>query len=310
MNDHARASELLPWMVNGRIEPADGRWLNGHLEQCSSCRVELETQWRIRDAITREPTVEFAPQASFNRLWKRIEAGGPDTAPEVATVAPLPLGNQVAYPRFGRGLRPWVRATMAAQAAAILVLCGVLWLRPLAPAYRTVTDATPGPSATGTVIKVIFDDQVRLADVKEILAGADLVVASGPSGGGVYALAPRDLKSQATVSAAAARLRADPRVPFADGRRAVAPGAAVCVARSLSSHSGLCSWLPAPAAVAPRGFVPQRWRPQRKPTQKISLCSRSTTSLTGLPPVLAAPGAATAALPMASVTAPDARCAR
>lgn len=216
MNDHARASDLLPWMVNGRIESAEARWLTGHLEQCSSCRYELEAQRRIRDAITREPTVEFAPQASFNRLWKRIEAEGADTAPKAATPPPLPVGEQVRHSSFGRGLRPWVRATMAAQAAAILVLCGVLWLRPQAPAYRTVTDATPGPIASGMVIKVIFDDQVRLADVKEILAGGDLVVASGPSEGGVYALVPRDLKSQATVPVAAARLRADPRVRFAE----------------------------------------------------------------------------------------------
>jgi hypothetical protein len=216
MNDHARASELLPWMVNGRIESADARWLNGHLEHCSACRDEFEAQRRIRDAITREPTVEFAPQASFNRLWKQIEAEGADIAPRVATVARLPVGDPVEHSRFGRGLSPWVRATMVAQAAAILVLCGVLWLRPTAPAYRTVTEAAPAPIVTGTVIKVIFDDQVRLADVKEILAGGDLVVASGPSEGGVYALVPRDLKSQAAVPAAAARLRADPRVRFAE----------------------------------------------------------------------------------------------
>ena len=216
MNEHERASALLTWMVNGRIESADARWLNEHLENCGACRSELAAQRRIRDALTREPTVEFAPQASFNRLWKRIEAEASDAAPHAPAAAGAPIRDRESLRPTRSGLRPWVRATLAAQAAAILVLCGVLWQRPPSADYRTVTDAAPGPIASGPVIKVIFDDQVRLADVKEMLAGAELVVATGPSEAGVYALVPRDAKSKTTVPAALTRLRADPRVRFAE----------------------------------------------------------------------------------------------
>jgi hypothetical protein len=215
MNEHARACELMPWMVNGRIEATEARWLSEHLGHCADCRSELAAQRRIRDALTREPTVEFAPQTSFNRLWNRIEA-------EAAGATPQSVGNST--PRNERraedltrgGLRPWTRATLAAQAAAILVLCGVLWLRPDRDSYRTVTESTPAPTVSGPVIKAIFDDQVRLADLKEILAGAGLVVAAGPSEAGVYTLVTRDAKSQEMAPAAAARLRADPRVRFAE----------------------------------------------------------------------------------------------
>ncbi len=217
MNEHARASELLPWMVNGRIEASESRWLSEHLEQCDTCHSELMAQRRIRDALTREPTVEFAPQASFNRLWKRIEA-------EAAGMTPLESGPAAAAPgaqpplvlRTRSAVRPWVRATLAAQAAAILVLCGVLWMRPAPTSYRTVTDAVATPRAGGTVIKAIFSDRARLADVKEILAGAGLVVVAGPSEAGVFALVPRDSGAPADVPAAVARLRADPRVRFAE----------------------------------------------------------------------------------------------
>jgi anti-sigma factor RsiW len=216
MNEHVRASELLPWMVNGRIEATEARWLAGHLEHCEACRTELAAQRRIREALTREPTVEFAPQASFNRLWKRIEAEAGDVRPRAPRPASaLPNTRPVVTPIRGR-VRPWVRATLAAQAAAILVLCGVLWLRPGANAYRTVTDAAPAPSVSGAVIKAIFSDQVRLADVKEILASAGLAVAAGPSEAGVYTLVPRDSSLQSLVPSAAARLRADPRVRFAE----------------------------------------------------------------------------------------------
>jgi anti-sigma factor RsiW len=216
MNEHAHASELLPWMVNGRIEATEARWLNDHLEHCDACRSELVAQRRIRNALTREPTVEFAPQASFNRLWKRIEAEAAGITPQAPNAAAEPRSAPPLVAPIRGGVRPWVRVTLAAQAAAILVLCGVLWLRPDPVAYRTVTDAAPGPSASGTVIKAIFSDQVRLADVKEILAGAGLVVVSGPSEAGVYALVPRDARAQSQVPAAVARLHADPRVRFAE----------------------------------------------------------------------------------------------
>ena len=213
MNDHARASELLVWMINGRIEPADSRWLSEHLDGCASCRRELSVERRVRDAVAREPTVEFAPQASFNRLWERIEGERDMVAPETpATVAVA--ASDAATPRSRK--RSWIPLAMAAQAAVILLLCGVLWQRSTAPAYRTVTDSTPAPVATGAVVKAIFSDDVRLADVKEILASTGLVVVSGPSEAGVYALAPRDAHAGPVTQAAAARLRADPRVRFAE----------------------------------------------------------------------------------------------
>ena len=204
MSTHARAHELLPWIVNGRIDGDDAAWLNEHLADCAACRAELAAERRIREAITREPTVEFAPQSSFNCLWKRIEADAHEPPAEPPAATPRAIG------------RPWLRAVLAAQAAAILVLCGVLWQRPAASAYRTVTDAAPGPIVSGPVVKAIFDDRVRLADVKEILADSGLVIVSGPSEGGVYALVARDTHVRAISPATLERLRADPRVRFAE----------------------------------------------------------------------------------------------
>jgi hypothetical protein len=230
MNEHARAHGLLPWMVNGRIESSDTAWLEGHLAHCADCRAELAVQRRLRDAIAREPTVEFAPQASFNRLWKRIEADahGSQATPLAAAAGvgapPINLSASdghaksaaAALPVRTRSL-PWMRATLALQAAAIAVLCVALWRTvPAAPPYRTVTDMPAGPAVAGPVVKVIFDDQVRLADVKVILAASGLVVATGPSEAGVYTLVPRDAGVAEIPPASLALLRADPRVRFAE----------------------------------------------------------------------------------------------
>ena len=66
------------------------------------------------------------------------------------------------------------------------------------------------------MVKAIFDDQVRLADVKDILAASGLVVAAGPSEAGVYTLAPRDAQITDIPPATLERLRADPRVRFVE----------------------------------------------------------------------------------------------
>jgi anti-sigma factor RsiW len=204
MNEHNRANEMLSWMVNGTLAGPDAAWLDRHLETCAECRSELAVQRRIRDALSREPAVEFAPQAAFNRLWKRIEADGTEAAaPAVAAVADA-----------GRA-GAWLRGALAAQAAVILVLCAVLWQRPAPGTYRTVTDTAPAPLAGQEVVKAVFADEVRIADVKEILAATGLVVAAGPSEAGVYTLVARDAQVRAGSPATLARLRADPRVRFA-----------------------------------------------------------------------------------------------
>lgn len=213
MNEHARAHELLPWRVNGRIEGHDAAWLDGHLAQCDACRNELAAQQRVRDAIAREPTVEFAPQAAFNRLWKRIEADAHEGHEAQDAHGPH-HGTPPARPRSPR----WMRTALGLQAAAIAALCVALWRAPPAPApaYRTVTDAPVGATIGVPVVKAIFDDQVRLADVKDILAASGLVIAAGPSEAGVYTLVPRDAGVADIPPATLARLRSDPRVRFAE----------------------------------------------------------------------------------------------
>jgi hypothetical protein len=222
MNEHARASELLAWKVNGRIDHADAQWLDDHLARCAPCRAELKAEQRVRDAIAREPTVEFAPQASFNRLWERIES---ERAPTIEAMtdaddlpgraSPMAASTKAARTAWARV--PWLRLAVAAQAAVIVLLGALLWQRPAAaPAYRTVTDSGSGPVLSGGVIKAIFADQVRLGDVKEILQGAGLVVVTGPSEAGVYTLAPRDAAAPRVTPEMAARLRSDPRVRFAE----------------------------------------------------------------------------------------------
>lgn len=214
MTDHERAAELLTWQVIGRLSGDDLTWLNAHLEACAHCRAEQRVQRRIRDAVASQPVVEFAPQASFNRLWKQIESDASLDNPHVAS-APEASGSRPAAVRHGMR---WLQVLVAAQAAGIVLLGAALWQRQqyrVTPDYRTVTEQ-PATNAPVDEIKAIFADQVRLADVKEILAGTNLLVSSGPNAAGVYTLIGAESSSAAAAHAALARLRADPRVRFAE----------------------------------------------------------------------------------------------
>ncbi|HEX9472568.1 MAG TPA: zf-HC2 domain-containing protein [Steroidobacteraceae bacterium] len=215
MNEHDRAVEMLTWKVNGRLAGADADWLEAHLDGCSDCRRELAAEQAIRDAIVREPTVEFAPQASFNRLWARIEQEGREARPPASSAAGASRGDR----RSGWSAGRWTRAALASQAVLIALLGGALWRAAdgsRAPNYHTVTDAAPAAVTGQPVIKAIFDDQVRLNDVQDILAGTGLAVGSGPTAAGVYTLVAADATAAALTPATVARLRADPRVRFAE----------------------------------------------------------------------------------------------
>src|SRR5258708_19157006 len=159
MNEHDRAVEMLTWKVNGRLAGADADWLEAHLGGCSDCRRELAAEQAIRDAIVREPTVEFAPQASFNRLWARIEQEGREARPPASSAAGASRGNR----RSGWSAGRWTRAALASQAGLIALLGGALWRAAdggRAPNHHKVTDAAPAAVTSQAVIKAIFDCQV------------------------------------------------------------------------------------------------------------------------------------------------------
>ncbi len=310
MNEHARAAELLPWMVNGRIEVARGPLAQRSPRALRDLPQRAGAQRRIRDALTREPTVEFAPQASFNRLWKRIEAeaAGSDAVARWKSPTRQPSRSCDLYARrsaCGPGCAPrWPHRRRRFWCFA--ACCGG---DPTPTAYRTVTDAAPGPNADGPVIKAIFDDQVRLADVKEILADAGLVVASGPSEAGVYTLVPRDARSRGRCRAQqrdCAPIRVFDLPRSAHGRCAGHPSGCTAFA-SASPCSPACSQ-GAPAAPGPAAVRPMRRAPKLSAIPSNTSCSRLPTIRTRRPARPAAPAAATAATrTTSSVTAHGAR---
>ena len=71
-------------------------------------------------------------------------------------------------------------------------------------------------AASGPVIRLVFHTGVALQDVNALLRAVDAQVVAGPSEAGVYTIALKDRRATPDIDAALARLRADPRVLFAE----------------------------------------------------------------------------------------------
>ncbi len=197
MNEHATAWERIPWMVNGTLQGKPLKQLQEHLSGCAECRAEVALQSRMREVIAAQPVVELSPQASLNKLWSRI-----DTETRFQRTV-----SQHQPPRH----RWWLYAL----AAQWLLMAGIAWwLVQRSPAeYRTVTSP---PAVVQGELKVVFDEQMTLAEADTTIAGAGLVALSGPSPAGVFLLARDAQHRQSDLDAIVTQLRSLPRVRFAE----------------------------------------------------------------------------------------------
>jgi anti-sigma factor RsiW len=210
IQDHIE--DLIPWFVNDTLDAREQQRVTAHLEQCARCRAELSRQRRIRSAILQPGKVELAPQASFNKLWERISTDG--QAPATSSATRQRAGMALDWCR-----RRWMPIALAAQLLIIASLGVVIAAR----THSTDSDGT-GPYQTVTsdnhadqaIIHVVFADDTRLSDVKDILARTGVEVVSGPSAAGVYTLTPDARDAKADLQAMVTTLRNDPRVRFAE----------------------------------------------------------------------------------------------
>lgn len=194
---HAEASSLLPWYVNGTLEPSEHDAVRAHLADCAECRAECALLHEVQNA-----TVAAASDAA------------PDPSP-LRPHRPLPLA---------RWRRTWwltprpVRWAMAAQAVALcgLVVWGALGPSPGAPVYATLDEPVAASSAeVRPRLKLIFADDVRAARLRDLLLAQGLRLVDGPSPLGVYTV---ELEAAAVdgVDAVAQNLRGRPEIRLAD----------------------------------------------------------------------------------------------
>ena len=204
--EHREIWLQIPWYVNDRIDTRQRRRVDSHLRDCEACRVELQQQRGVHEAMSADTGVEQLPSASLNRLLQRLDA----------TAAPQPLNDA---PVAARGTwRPWSRpAMMAASMAVVAVALSVAILASRQPdttvpdPYYTVTSSAQRPAQE--VIRAVFAPSTTLAQLQKILDESHLKIVAGPSEAGVYSLAATRDQPIATILS---RMRQHTDVRFAE----------------------------------------------------------------------------------------------
>lgn len=207
---HDEAVRLLPWFVNGTLAAEDAQFVEAHLADCAHCRSDATALAQVRSLLRSPGAVEHAPHGGLQKLMRRIDVQA--SLPEGASDELPPMPRSL--PRTGHALR-WLTAAVVVQAVA-LVLVGAAALRGQdreEAAYRTLTTA-PAP-AGGAALRAVFAPDMTLGEVQALLQAHRLVARTGPSAAGLFTLALQG-GSPGEIEAVLARLRADPRVRFAE----------------------------------------------------------------------------------------------
>lgn len=196
---HETAQQLLPWLLNGRLEGDERAWVAQHVDGCRACRDDLETL-RLLQAHCRQADVaaDAADAAGSDAGWRRLR-------PRLKHAAGDGSWRRLS-PRWTPGAH-WMGWAVAAQALAILMLGLAVWRQSAEPAapYRTL-GRTPA-SSDGRLV-VMFDAGLTEARLRALVTGAGARIVDGPNATGAYVLAvPAD-----RLTAALATLRAAPDV--------------------------------------------------------------------------------------------------
>jgi len=209
---HDEAQALLPWSVNGRLPPADAMRFDAHLEMCAECREDVEIERRIRGAVRQGSRIEYAPQPGFQNLWSRIEASERSTSsPSVEEFDARRIGHRAT------ATARWRLAAAALVGLAVgLFAGGIRDLDPAnLPALYSTASSPDSSSDPGAQIRVVFSPEMTVEQLTQFVREARLTIVNGPTEAGVYGLASTRTTGD-SVQAALARLRADPRVRFAE----------------------------------------------------------------------------------------------
>src|SRR5262245_22928271 len=159
-NDHQKVWEILPWYVNGTLEPREHEFAARHILRCQRCADEVVRCESIATAVRspEEAKTTRSPE-HFARLMERIDRESVSAPPE----------------RWRIRIREWIekirlafqetpslfRWALAAETAAIgLLAATITWQASVAPSllYQTLSDTGGGPEPSRVHLQVVFAD--------------------------------------------------------------------------------------------------------------------------------------------------------
>ena len=192
---HEQAQLLLPWRVNGTLEPGEAALLEAHLAECAECREDLAANIALRRLYADMP-VEHEPARPA--LLGAIGVG-------------LPMADrsswQIVKRRVTSGWGIAAQAAMAAAAAVALVMV-------FTPAERDddyVLLGSDSAQQPGNAL-VLFSPDTAERDLRAALDEVGARLVDGPTASGAYVVRV----DAADRAEALARLRGLPQVILAE----------------------------------------------------------------------------------------------
>jgi len=190
---HEQAQMLLPWRVNGTLEPGEDAWLDAHLAECAECRHDLAANRALRELYAETPV---ASQPALPRMLDVIES--------------RPGGSSWRFVkrRLSSG---WGRAAQVAVAAAAALALALV----IAPAereddgYRLLGSETAQPQGNAIVL---FSPETAERDLRAALEQAGARLVDGPTASGAYIVQVPDARRAEALEG----LRALPQVMLAE----------------------------------------------------------------------------------------------
>lgn len=169
-NPHDEVQELLPWLVNGTLDPEEAERVEAHLLECAQCRLELEAEERLAALVASTP---LDCDSGWENMQRRMEGEvAARSAPAGLWRRPIPIGWAVVSP-------------LAAAATLAIILVNVTPRQPVEPQYRALGAV---PTAQPANLVVQFAPATKLSDVQGLLGSVDARVVDGPTSTGAYLL--------------------------------------------------------------------------------------------------------------------------
>lgn len=198
---HQQAQTLLPWYVNGTLDPDEVAAVEAHLAECPECRSDLEAERALGHEVA---SLSLDVDHGWAALRDRLE-------PQPAARGFSPLRQSGAF------LRRPVPMGWAITAQAACLALAVIGVVSFAPRIRGDSDAhyralsSAAPATVGNVV-VMFKPNASEQALRQALRQAGARLVDGPTTADAYVLHVEPARRADALS----RLRANHDVQLAE----------------------------------------------------------------------------------------------
>lgn len=200
---HAQMASLLPWYVNGSLNPAEQAVFQDHLAKCKLCQQELAGCQALAGQIPATEEIWQPSPIHFAKILAQVEEL------ESAHDKQEAIHKQT-RPGFFHKVRTWfsdtpnpVRwtltlETLALASLALFVLIPHSPVANLSNGYETLSNTEPALSKQGEMIRLVLADDLTSQELSDLLQRAKAQIRQGPSTVGSYTVeVPAEAEEQA-----------------------------------------------------------------------------------------------------------------